>query len=154
MATALPLPGKVLCVLADSPYTSPSEIIRKLCRDLHIPAALAYPFISVAARTLGGFHLEQASAIDAVGVSPIPILLLHGEEDRLVPSDMSQRLHERSFGTAKIALFQEAGHGLSYIIEPDLYEKRVFDFLSQFPELESYIQQGKRKSIFPTPSTK
>ena len=139
MATALPLPDNVQCVLADSPYSAPGEIIKKVCRDIHIPDKLAYPFIRFAARIFGGFNLEQATAIEAASVSTVPILLLHGEDDRFVPCQMSRDIHMASNGCTKLKTFEDAGHGLSYIIEPDQYEKAVFDFLKEFPALEEYI---------------
>lgn len=139
MATALPLPENVQCVLADSPYAAPGEIIKKVCRDIHIPDKLVYPFIRFAARALGGFNLEQASAVEAAGVSPVPILLLHGEDDRFVPYQMSLDIHMNSNGCTRLKTFEDAGHGLSYMVEPEQYEKAVWDFLKQFPALEEYV---------------
>ena len=139
MATSLPLPDNVQCVLADSPYSAPGAIIKKVCRDIHFPDKLAYPFIWFAARTLGGFNLEQTSAIEAAGASTVPILLLHGEDDRFVPCQMSRDIHMSSNGCTRLRTFKDAGHGLSYIIEPEQYEKAVFDFLKKIPALEEYI---------------
>ena len=139
MATALPTPDNVLCVIADSPYTSPSEILKQYCKERLIPTWVVYPFIKVAARFLGGFKLEQSDAIEAVGVSAVQILLIHGDDDRLVPCTMSAKLHELSNDCTKLKLFMGADHCLSYIIEPHLYERAVRDFLKQFPALEEYI---------------
>ena len=147
MATALPMPNNVQCVLADSPYAAPAEIIKKVCRDSGIPDNLAYPFIRFAARVMGGFNLEQASAIVAAGVSPVPILLLHGEEDHFVPCQMSRDIHMVSSGTTKLKTFAEAGHGLSYIMEPKLYEEAVIDFLKQFSALEEYVNANKEEAL-------
>lgn len=143
MATALPLPDNVVCVVADSPYSAPGEIIKKVCRDIHIPDKLAYPFIRFAARAFGCFNLEQASAIEAAGVSPVPILLLHGEDDRFVPYQMSLDIHMMSNQCTKLKTFADAGHGLSYIVEPEEYEKAVYVFLKQFPALaECFSEAG------------
>lgn len=147
MATALPLPSNVQCVLADSPYSSPSEIIKTVCRDMHIPTALAYPFIRIAARIFGGFNLEQCSAEAAVEVSPVPILLLHGEDDRLVPCSMSEQIDEASDDTTTLATFKDAGHGLSYMVDPVGYEKAVFDFLKRLPALEKYITAYEEEAL-------
>lgn len=139
MATSLPLPENVLCVLADCPYSDPREIICKVCRDFHMPAAFFDPFIRLAARLFGKFDLKQCSAIDAVKDATVPILLIHGEDDRFVPCDMSRQIQQASNGLATLVSFPEAGHGLSYIIDPKRYEKSILDFLQQFPQLESYI---------------
>lgn len=139
MATALPMPSNVLCVLADSPYSSPSEILKQYCKDRLIPTWIVYPLIRMAARFLGGFHLEQTSAIEAVGICEIPILLIHGDEDRVVPCTMGAKIHELSNDCTKLKIFIGADHCLSYIVEPQLYEKAVLDFFKQFPALEKYI---------------
>ena len=147
MATALPLPENVQCVLADSPYSAPGAIIKKVCRDMKIPHALAYPFIRFAARTLGGFNLEQCSAVSAAEVSPIPILLLHGKDDRFVPCSMSEQIKKASDKVTTLVTFDGAGHGLSYIVDPIVYENTVFEFLKQFPALEEYITTNEEEAL-------
>ena len=139
MATALPLPNNVKCVLADSPYSAPDEIIWQVCKDRHIPVKIVYPIIRLAARVFGGFNLEQYSACVAASVSPVPILLLHGDDDRFVPCEMSHQIHAQSNGSTKLVTFMEAGHGLSYIIEPERYEQTVCNFLKQFLPLDEQI---------------
>ena len=132
MAAALPLPANVKCILADSPYSAPDEIIWQVCKDRHFPVKLVYPFIRFAARVFAGFNLEQYSATAAASVSPVPILLLHGDDDRFVPCEMSHHIHEMSNGCTKLVTFMDAGHGLSYIVEPERYEQTVLTFLKQF----------------------
>ncbi len=139
MATALPMPTNVLCALADSTYSSPIDILLKVANDKLLPSFLVYPFLRFAARAFGGFHLARASAIEAVEVSPIPILLIHGEDDRLVPIEMSEIMHYESNDCTRLVTFPEAGHGLSYITDPEAYEKSVCDFLMQFPVLRDYV---------------
>lgn len=143
MATALPTPDNVLGVIADSPYSSPSEILKQYCKDRLIPVWLIYPFIKMAARFLGGFNLEQSDAIEAVGVSAVPILIIHGDDDHLVPCTMGAKIHELSNDCTRLKLFIGADHCLSYIIESQLYEKAVLDFLRQFPAVEECIASAE-----------
>lgn len=143
MATSLPLPYNVVCVLADCPYSSPAEIIQKVSADEHYPPKLVFPLIRLASRIFGRFDLEEMSAVEAAKNSKIPILLLHGEDDRFVPCEMSRKIHISSNGCTKLATFPGAGHGLSYMVAPADYEKVVFDFLSQFPALQGQFQNLK-----------
>lgn len=46
----------------------------------------------------GHFDLKSADAINAVHRTKIPILLLHGESDLLVPCDMSKIIAENASG--------------------------------------------------------
>lgn len=142
MASALPFPKNVVCILADCPYSSPAEIIKKVCKDEGYPPKLVYPLIRFAARVFGGFNLEECSAVEAVKDATIPIQLLHGEDDRFVPCQMSCEIHEASKSNIKLATFPNAGHGLSYMTMPVEYENTVFSFLASIPALQSYVDKA------------
>jgi hypothetical protein len=43
MASDLELPENVKGILADSPYTTPKAIIKKVARDMHLPPAISCP---------------------------------------------------------------------------------------------------------------
>ena len=99
MASELKLPANVMGIIADCPYSSPEVIIRKVCReDMHLPPALTMPLIRLGARLFGHFVLNESSAVQAVGNKNIPILLLHGEDDRFVPCDMSREIFDACTG--------------------------------------------------------
>ncbi len=140
MAAELPLPSNVCAIMADCPYDSPGNIIRKVCRDRKMPDRLCYPFIRLGARLFGGFSLEKASAELAVKNTQIPILLLHGEDDRFVPCSMSQNIYACCTGTAQLHTFPEAGHGLSYMVDPLRYEAAVVQFLWEQNALRPFLE--------------
>lgn len=130
MASELPLPRNVVGILADCPYSSPEAIIRKVCReDMRLPDRITMPFVHLAARLLGGFRLGESSAVEAVKHSSLPILLLHGEDDRFVPCDMSREISKSCPGRVILRTFPGAGHGLSYIVDTAGYEKAAAEFM-------------------------
>ena len=132
MASELDLPENIIGIIADSPYSSPEEIIRKVCReDMGLPPALAMFFIRLGARVFGHFDLKSADVVNAVGHTKIPILLLHGESDRFVPCDMSKKIAENASGRVIRETFPGAGHGISYIIDPDRYSIIVNRFTEE-----------------------
>lgn len=132
MASELNLPDNVIGIIADSPYSSPEEIIRKVCReDIGLPPLLAMFFIRLGAKVFGHFDLRKADAVDAVHRTKIPILLLHGESDLFVPCDMSKIIAENASGRIFRETFQNAGHGLSYIVDPDKYSKITIRFTEE-----------------------
>ena len=142
MASSLSLPENVVAIMADSPYNTASGIIRKVCRDGNLPDKLAYPFIKLGARLFGHFNLEETSAMDSVKNAKVPILLIHGEDDRFVPCDMSRDLYEACAGNAQLHTFPETGHGLAYMIDPVRYEIVTVDFLWEIPALQEHMQNN------------
>ena len=123
MASALDLPENVRGIIADCPYTTPEAIIRKVCGDVKVPAGLAWPFLRLGARLFGGFDVTDpgADAEAAVKKARVPILLIHGEEDRFVPWEMSRDIAAANPEAVEFHSFPGAGHGLSYLIDEPRY---------------------------------
>ena len=145
MAAGLKLPANVACVIADSPYSAPSAIIEKVCADLHYPVILCRPLIRLSALLMGHFRLNSCTAKDAVSRATVPILLIHGEEDRLVPCSMSYEIASCSSSPVVVQKFPGAGHGLSYLIDPVRYECAVYDFLNTIPAISDKIAESFTK---------
>ena len=139
MAADLDLPQNVACIIADSPYSTPSAIIEKVCQDLHYPVALCRPFIHLAAFLYGRFNLNGCTAKESVRHANVPILLIHGEEDRLVPCSMSQEIANMCASYVQVHTFPGAGHGLSYMMNPVRYEKVIYDFLCSIAVFKNAI---------------
>lgn len=129
MASDLKLPENVRGIIADCPYSSPGEIIRKVGRQMGIPGWLGYPFVMLGGLIYGHFAVWKHSAIKSVRNTQIPILLIHGEADDFVPCYMSKKIHSSCSGHSVLVTVPQAGHGLSYLVQPRLYEKAVADFI-------------------------
>ena len=148
MAAQLPLPKAVVGILADCPYSSPKEIIKKVCADKKIPANLVYPFLWLGAKLFGSFNLNGASAVGAIPYAKVPILLYHGEDDRYVPYEMSQLIYDSNCENCTLHTFPVAGHGLCYMVDPLRYEKVTYDFLNNIPEIANWLSMRKDNDIF------
>lgn len=143
MASELDLPENVVCIMADCPYSSPSAIIRKVASEMGYPDLIAYPIIRLGARLFGGFCLTESSATNAVKRATVPILMIHGEDDRFVPCDMSREIYENCKDVAQLHTFPNAGHGLSYLVDPRRYEKICVDFLWGIDSMHPYLDQSE-----------
>ena len=130
MASGISLPDNVRGIVADCPYGSAGEIIRKVSDEMRIPSKLAYPFIVLGARLFGGFDLEETDAFRAVKYSRVPILIIHGEADSFVPAEMSQRIQKANPAKVKRYTFPGAEHGISYLVDTPRYRKLVEEFVS------------------------
>ena len=130
MASALPLPKSVSGIVADCGYTSPKDIIFSVLRDHHVPAAPVYAVARLGARLFCGFDLDSASAPDALSRSHIPVLFIHGDDDRFVPCRMSRENFEASAAEhKKLLIVHNAGHGLSYMLDRPAYLSALHSFL-------------------------
>lgn len=158
MTSGLELPSNVKGITADCPYSSPEDIILKVCRDMKLPPKIMAPFIRLGARLFGHFNLCEMTAAEAVKNAKVPILLIHGEADAFVPCEMSREIYESRLaaiaaarapeteadqpGTADpcrapetepapifLETFRTAGHGLSYLEEPERYTAIINGFI-------------------------
>ncbi len=130
MAAELPLPENVIAIHADCPYSSPKDIIKKVARDMHLPAEFMYPFVKLGARLFGGFSLEAASSVEAVKGTELPILLIHGTGDSFVPCEMSDKIAE-SGKTVTYKKIADAHHGLSFVKDHGTYMATFTEFLDK-----------------------
>jgi len=128
MAAGKKLPDTVIGVLADCGFTSARDIIQVVIRTMKLPPRLAYPFVKLGARIFGRFDLDQTPAVEAVKECKVPVILFHGEADDFVPCDMSRRNYEACVSRKKLVTIPGAGHGLSYLVDPETYLKELDGF--------------------------
>ncbi len=129
MASGLALPENVRGIIADAPFTSPKAIITKVLVDRKLPPRLIWPFLWLGARVFGGFDPNAADAAKAVKRSPVPVLLIHGEDDRFVPCEMGREIAGANPDAVELHTFPDAGHGLSFLIDRPRYERIARDFI-------------------------
>lgn len=122
MATSLQLPPNVKGVIADCPYNAPKDIILSVAKnDMGISKTLAYPFVYFAAKIFGRFDINAITCEQAVKKSKIPVMILHGEDDRYVPCEMSEQIQRANPDKVIRYTFKDAGHGLSFLTDTERY---------------------------------
>lgn len=124
------LPASVRCIVEDCGYTSVWEQFKKeLQEDYHLPA---FPVLHVArllARWRFGWDFCEASALQAVQQSTVPMLFIHGGDDHYVPTRMVYPLYEaKQQGDRAIWIAPEAGHADAYMDHPEEYTRQVVSF--------------------------
>ena len=132
MASGLELPSNVKGIIADCPFANPLEIIKFSSQDMDLPAiikVLTGPFAILGAKIYGKFDLKSASAEEAVKKTKVPIMIVHGENDKVVPHTMSERVYRANPDMIRWETFPEAGHGVSYIFDTPRYEKITSEFV-------------------------
>ena len=125
------LPSNVFAVLADCGYTSAKAIIKKVIRDMKLPADLSYPFVKLGAKLYGHFDLEETSPVEAMKRCRVPVIFFHGESDDFVPCEMSRENFQACVSPKRLVTVPGAGHGLSYMVDREGY----LEALAEFAEL-------------------
>lgn len=129
MASDLELPETVCGIIADCPYSSPKDIISKVAGEFGLPRKPAAALCGLGALIFGRFRISNGSALHSVRHTKLPILLLHGEADQLVPCHMSREIYDSCASDKQMKTFPGASHGMCYLEDPQRYEAVVGDFL-------------------------
>ena len=125
------LPPNVLGILADCGFSSAKDIIKKVIRQMGLPADVGYPFVKLGAKLFGHFDLEAHSAVEAVKNATVPVIFFHGDGDDYVPCEMSRINYEACTSKKKLVIIPRAGHGLSYPVAPDTYLNALREFFGE-----------------------
>ena len=126
------LPPNVRGITADCGFSSPAEILGHIIRrDFHLPPKLVLPLMEVWARFLGGFSFYECDSRETLSRSKTPILFIHGKADDFVPSCMSEFGFAACASEKEILLVDDAGHGRSYLYEPERLRNALTDFFKR-----------------------
>ena len=68
------------------------------------------------------------STVSALQKSRIPVLLIHGTDDSFVPVEMTYENYKACSGPRKLLVVPGAGHGESYLKDPEGYRRAMLDF--------------------------
>ena len=135
MTAGMGVPENVKGIIADCPYDAPSNIIKKvLGTDMGMPVKFVYPLIRLGGMLYGKFNLDAASPVEAVKNVKTPILLIHGDDDRFVPYEMSCNIHAAAPEKIEFHTIHGAGHALNYVTAPEEYTKIVHAFTERVLE--------------------
>ncbi|MCH5180491.1 MAG: alpha/beta hydrolase [Erysipelotrichales bacterium] len=129
MASEFDLPKNIRGIVADCPFTTPPAIIKKVCKDRGYNPKIIYPFIYLGALLFGHFKLNAANSSEAVTHTDIPVLLIHGEDDKFVPCEMSKEIKNNCVSYSELHTFPGAGHGISFIVNHERYKNIASSFL-------------------------
>jgi hypothetical protein len=119
-------PSDVRGVIAVAPFTSYRAMARKVLRDSPWTRALALPSAVVV--------LPGHDPVDHVAdIAPTPLLLVHGDQDQLIPMRMSQELFDRAREPKELFVVPGAGHNSTWREMGPGYVGRVVKFIQGPP---------------------
>lgn len=121
---------RVAAVCTDSAFADPQALVGERVRSaLKVPAAVVMmPVIALLARRTGA-RLTDFRPVLAVGrIAPRPLLLIHGEDDALVPMHHAELLYEAAGEPKDLWRLPGVGHVGAYFADRPTYVARVVSF--------------------------
>lgn len=127
------LPSQVKAIVSDCAYTDAYSMFAKQMKDwFGLPSFPLLDSMNLVLQLRGGYDLKEASALEAVKNTSLPVLMIHGEEDDMVPVDMAYELYEAAAGEKELLIIPGAGHAQSVDKDPETYYDAVFEFLGKW----------------------
>lgn len=142
-------PGTAAAVVSDSAFADLWLMIKRAQKGVLKPLSVANPGMGLMARLLFGVEISEVSPARSLALSETPVLIVHGEEDRVVPLSHARLLAKASgsqFRTqegasARVWIVEGAGHLDAYRKRPSEYVGRVADFF------DAHLGAGVRSGI-------
>ncbi|MFC7785061.1 alpha/beta hydrolase [Rossellomorea sp. GCM10028870] len=132
MTSGEDLPEEVKGIIADSGYTSLKEELTHQLRYLYrLPPFPIMEVTSVVTKVRAGYTFSEASALEQVKKNQLPLFIIHGDQDELVPTEMANRLYEATNGMKELWIVPGAGHTEGFTVEEEEYKKRVKGFIEK-----------------------
>lgn len=126
---------RLRAVVAECPYATFREVAYdRLSTPAFPPHFSLWPIIQtgyVYARLRYGVDLHLASPLEAVRVTRVPILLIHGTADTNIPCRNSRELHAANPAATTLWLVQGATHTNALAMDPELYIQRVTGWFAE-----------------------
>ena len=134
MAAGLEMPESVRGILADCGFTSPRDIVVHVAkRNLHMNYT---PFrrrlIDRSFRKKIHMTTDSYSTLTAMKQTKIPILFLHGTEDRFVPIEMTYQNYRACAAPKRLVVVPGAGHAMSFFVDPEACGRAMKAFWKEF----------------------
>jgi fermentation-respiration switch protein FrsA (DUF1100 family) len=127
------LPPYVKCFVEDCGYTSVwTQFAKELKEQFHLPAFPLLHAASALCRLRYGWSFAEASALAQVSKCTLPMLFIHGSNDRYVPTDMVYPLYEAKPAPKELWIVEGAAHAESYLTNPAAYTEKVRNFVRKY----------------------
>jgi len=132
-AVGLDLPDNVCGAIADCGYTSMWDIFSHLLHNaFHLPRFPLLYICDAICKHRMGFGFKDFSTVESLKNAKIPVFFAHGSADNFVPSYMSENSYNACVSRKELYICEGASHGLSFVVDPDEYKRRIETFFPEF----------------------
>lgn len=133
MTSGEDLPENIKCFVEDCGYTCVwDEFTHKLKDDYGLPA---FPILNAASsysQMKVGWNFKEASALEQLKKSKLPMFFIHGDKDTYVPTWMVNVLYEAKQGDKELWIVPNVEHANAYWDCTDEYVAKTNQFVSKY----------------------
>lgn len=127
------LPTNVKVIIEDCGYTCALEQFKfQLKKLFNLPSFPILNIANIAVKIKAGYFLNEASPIEAVKNSKVPMMFIHGDKDTFVPFYMLDELYDACSSEKSKLVVKEASHAHAEDENPDLYWSQIDKFVNKY----------------------
>lgn len=122
--------ARVDAFVLDSPFATMGDVVAANYRRHRLPSRPILPLADLVNRLRYGYSYAQVRPLDAIArLAPRPVLLLHGDRDRVIPYAHAEQLADAAGPGCTFVTFPGADHCGGYFEDRPGYIARVDSFL-------------------------
>ncbi len=121
---------KIDFVIEDCGYSSLQKLLLHKMKQSHIPSFFIHGS-NVMLKMFFHFSMEDVVPSNAVKISTIPLLIIHGSDDDFVPVDEGMEIYQARKDNSEIRIIEGASHAQSYQVNPQAYEEMCMSFINK-----------------------
>ncbi len=128
------LVSNVKFTIADCGFTSAMDEFTYKIESLKLPFGPLIPYINSMNQKKAGYDFQKdTNALESVSRAKVPMLFIHGGEDKFVPTHMVYLLHNACNSEYKdILVVPGADHAKSYHTDKKTYDGKIDEFIEKF----------------------
>lgn len=130
MASGQKLPENVKGIISDCAFTSPHDIWAYVIKEkMRLTYRIRSVMVNDMLKKKAKIYTEY-STIDAMRDNRVPVLFIHGTDDKLVPVEMTYKNYIACAAKKELLVVPGADHGVSCYVDPERYVGALSSFFA------------------------
>lgn len=127
------LPDNVKVIVEDCGYSSLNGELAYQLKDMYdLPEFPLIPVTSLVTKIRSGYWFGEADTVGQIKKNTVPMLFIHGENDKFVPTEMVYDVYEANPSPKELYIAPNADHAESYEQNKEDYKKKVQDSVLEY----------------------
>ncbi len=122
----------VEAVVLDSPFSTVRDVISSAYRRYKLPVRPLIDLADLATKLRYGYTFAEVAPVEAISrIAPRPVLLLHGDQDRIIPVSHGYQMYAAAGDPKELVIFPGADHCGGYFADRPAYIAKVAGFFAE-----------------------